>query len=239
MTLEQLVFELAAPEPPRLANFLPGRNAELLAALEHFVRGPTAETGFFLWGAPGAGKTHLLHAAKALAEENGASARIFPEPGALTEVTAGPRALLLIDRVDEADSAAAGRIFTLFNELKEVGGRLVAAGRTPLGHLSLREDLRTRLGWGLVYEVSALADADKPEALRAYARSRGFELSGEVVDYLLRHGRRDMPSLVSAVAALDRISLATKRPVTVPLLREWLQKGFEWELTRSQVQARD
>jgi len=239
LTLEQLVFELAAPEPPGLANFLPGRNAELLTALERFVRGATGETGLFLWGAPGAGKTHLLYAAKALAEQNGTPARIFPEPGAATVAAAAPGELLLIDRVDEADSAAAGRIFTLFNALKEGGGRLVAAGRTPLARLSLREDLRTRLGWGLVYEVSALADEDKPEALMAYARSRGFELSGEVVDYLLRHGRRDMPSLVSALAALDRISLATKRPVTVPLLREWLQKGFEWELTHSQVPARD
>ena len=232
--MEQLVFELAAPEPPRLANFLPGRNAELLAALERFVRGATAETVLFLWGTPGAGKTHLLCAAKVLAEERGASARMFPEPGALPDAAAAPGELVLIDRVDEADAAAAGRIFTLFNALKEGAGRLIAAGRTPLGRLSLREDLRTRLGWGLVYELSALADEEKPEALRAYARSRGFELSAEVIDYLLRHGRRDMPSLVSALAALDRISLATKRPVTVPLLREWLQKGFEWGLTESQ-----
>ena len=236
MTLEQLVFELAAPEPPRLANFLPGRNAELLATLERFVRGATAETGLFLWGAPGAGKTHLLYAAQALAGERGASARMFPEPGALSDATAE---LMLIDRVDEADSAAAARIFTLFNALKEGGGRLITAGRTPVGRLSLREDLRTRLGWGLVYEVAALADGDKPEALRAYARSRGFELSDEVIDYLLRHGRRDMPSLVSALVALDRISLATKRPVTVPMLREWLQKGFEWELAESRKPARD
>jgi DnaA family protein len=239
LTLEQLVFELAAPEPPRLANFLPGRNAELLATLERFVRGATAETGLFLWGAPGAGKTHLLYAAKALAEEHGGCARIFPEPGTLTDADAAPGELLLIDRIDEADAVAAGRIFTLFNALKEGGGRLVAAGRTPLGRLSLREDLRTRLGWGFVYELSALVDEDKPEALIAYARSRGFDLSGEVIDYLLRHGRRDMPSLVSALAALDRMSLATKRPVTVPLLREWLQKGFEWELTQSQMPARD
>jgi DnaA family protein len=224
--LEQLVFELTAPEPPRLANFLPGRNGELLAVLPRFVGGETAETGLFLWGAPGAGKTHLLCAAKVLAEERGAPVAMFAEPAALADTSGA--SLVLIDRIDEADSAAAGRIFTLFNALKQGGGRLIAAGRTPLARLSLREDLRTRLGWGLVYEVSALADEDKPEALRSYARSRGFELSAEVIDYLLRHGRRDMPSLVAALAALDRISLATKRPVTVPLLREWLQKGFEW-----------
>jgi DnaA family protein len=237
--LEQLIFELASPEPPRLNNFLPGRNVELLAALVRFVDGASAETGLFIWGAPGAGKTHLLCGAKALAEERGIPATMFLEPGSVTDSTEADRELVLIDRVDEADAHAAGHIFTLFNALKERGGRLIAAGRTPLGGLRLREDLRTRLGWGLVYEISALADDDKPEALRAYARSRGFELSAEVIDYLLRHGRRDMPSLVSSLAALDRISLATKRPVTVPLLREWLQKGFEWGPPESHQSARD
>jgi DnaA-homolog protein len=227
--LEQLVFELAAPEPPRLANFVPGRNAELLSVLPRFVCGAMAETGLFIWGPPGTGKTHLLHAAKALAEEHGVPASIFPDPVAVNAPDAPAGELVIIDRIDEADAAAAGRVFTWFNALKERRGRIVVAARTPLGRLPLREDLRTRLGWGLVYEVAALADEEKAEALRAYARHRGFDLSAEVIDYLLRHGRRDMPALVSALAALDRVSLATKRPVTVPLLREWLQKGLHWE----------
>jgi DnaA family protein len=54
-------------------------------------------------------------------------------------------------------------------------------------------------------------------------------LSDEVIDYLLRHGRRDMPSLLAALAALDRLSLATKRPITVPLLKGWLQGELEWK----------
>ena len=226
--MEQLVFELAAPEPPRLANFVPGRNAELLSVLPRFVCGAMSETGLFIWGAPGTGKTHLLHAAKALAEEHGVPASMFSGPVTVNDPEAAADELVIIDRIDEADAAAAGRVFTWFNALKERRGRIVVAARTPLGRLPLREDLRTRLGWGLVYEVAALADEEKAEALRAYARQRGFALSAEVIDYLLRHGRRDMPALVSALAALDRVSLATKRPITVPLLREWLQKGLEW-----------
>lgn len=226
--MEQLVFELAAPEPPRLANFVPGRNAELLSVLPRFVCGAMAETGLFIWGAPGTGKTHLLHAAKALAEEHGVPTSMFSDPVSVNDPEGAADELVIIDRIDEADAAATGRVFTWFNVLKERRGRIVVAARTPLGRLPLREDLRTRLGWGLVYEVAALADEEKAEALRAYARQRGFALSAEVIDYLLRHGRRDMPALVSALAALDRVSLATKRPVTVPLLREWLQKGLEW-----------
>ena len=60
--MEQLVFDLAAPEPPSFENFLPGRNAEVVAAAARFAAGDAAETGLLLWGAPGAGKTHLLKA---------------------------------------------------------------------------------------------------------------------------------------------------------------------------------
>jgi DnaA family protein len=88
----------------------------------------------------------------------------------------------------------------------------------------VREDLRTRLGWGLVYEVLPLTDAEKPAALAGYARERGFALPDEVIGHLLTYGRRDMRSLVATVAALDRFSLAHKRPITVPLLRAWLQR---------------
>ncbi len=207
-----------------MANFLPGRNVELIAALARFATERGGETGFLLWGGPGAGKTHLLRAAAALAAEGGIGARFYAEPGAVDANDEGvAQGLVAIDRVDAADTAAAARIFTLYNRLKHRGGRLLAASRVPLATLPLREDLRTRLGWGLVYEVQALADEDKAAALASYAAQRGFHLSAEVVDYLLRHGRRDMRTLLATLSALDRLSLAAKRPVTVPLLKLWLR----------------
>ena len=228
--MEQLVFELAAPVPPRLANFLPGRNAELVATLPRFVAGQLDETGMLLWGAPAAGKSHLLGAAVALAQEWDLAARLVAHPAELGDAdSTADNALVAIDRIDEADVASAARIFTLYNALKQRRGRLIAAARAPVAALELREDLRTRLGWGLVYELLPLADDDKPAALAAYAKGRGFALSAEVIDYLLRHGRRDMRSLLATLAALDRRSLAAKRPITVPLLKEWLQRELEWE----------
>jgi DnaA family protein len=238
--LEQLVFELAPPEPPRLSNFLPGRNGELVAALTRFVSGAGSDPCFLIWGAPGTGKTHLLRAAMTLATEHCLEMHFHEGPGAIDSDPARiPAALVAIDRIDEADPAQAGRIFTLYNALRQRGGRLVAASRLPLATLALREDLRTRLGWGLVYEVLPLADDEKPEALAAYARGRGFDLSAEVIDYLLRHGRRDMPSLLASLAALDRFSLAAKRPITVPLLRQWLQESLRWDAQSQQPGRND
>lgn len=226
--MEQLVFELAAAEPPRFDNFLPGRNAELVNALQRFATGRQNETGMFIWGAPGAGKSHLLHAAYDLAQESGISTRRFEHPSGIADThSRAAEQLIVVDRIDEADAAAAGRIFTLYNALKESGARLLAGSRTPLATLQLREDLRTRLGWGLVYEIVPLPDEEKSSALAAYARKRGFGLSGEVIEYLLRHRRRDMGSLMTALAALDRASLATKRPITIPLLKEWLQTAAD------------
>lgn len=221
--MEQLAFEFAPAEPPRLTNFLPGRNVELIAALRRFASGEPGETGFLLWGAPGAGKTHLLQGTAALAADAGVSARLYAEPDAVVvDDDWAKHELVLIDGVDTAGPAAMGRIFTLYNGLKEHGGRMLAASRTPLARLPLREDLRTRLGWGLVYEVLALTDAEKAAALIAYAAQRGFRLSAKVINYLLRHGRRDMRTLMATLGALDRLSLTAKRPVTVPLLKLWL-----------------
>lgn len=228
--MEQLVFELAVPEPPGFGNFLPGRNAELVATLPRFAAGGLDETGVLLWGAPAAGKSHLLAATLAHARGLGRVAHLYANPrdvDAAAPIVAD--SLVAIDCIDEADALAAGRMFTLYNALKANRGRLIAAARAPLTALPLREDLRTRLGWGLVYEVLPLADADKPAALAAHARERGFALSDEVIEYLLRHGRRDMRSLLATLAALDRRSLAAKRPITVPLLKQWLQRELEWE----------
>jgi DnaA-homolog protein len=224
---EQLVFELAAPEPPSFANFLPGRNAEALSTVERLASGQIAETGVFLWGAPGAGKTHLLRAAIRAVEARGAAAVYLAEPGVLVAHDAqwlATRSVVSIDSIDQATAEEQGRLFTLFNGLDSHGGHLIAASRVAQTQLAVRDDLRTRLGWGLVYEIAVLADADKPAALAGFARRRGFRLADDVIEYLLVHGRRDMPALLDTLSALDRHSLATKRAITVPMLRAWLQR---------------
>lgn len=224
---EQLVFDLAAPEPPSFASFLPGRNAEALAAVRAAAEGTATETCVYVWGAPGAGKTHLLRAAVGAAEARGRPAWFVAEPGALQAVDPNrlaTHALVALDAVERAAAEAQARLFTLFNALRERGGHLLVASRVSLPAAGLRDDLRTRLGWGLVIEVTPLADADKPAALAAYARQRGFRLTDEVIAYLLAHGRRDMSTLLGTLAMLDRHSLATKRPITVPMLRGWLQR---------------
>ena len=220
---EQFVLELAQPEPPTFSNFVPGPNREALAALREVATGALRDSGVLLWGARGGGKSHLLAACAAGATAPRPVVRCA-SPAHLPEVDElRPSTLLVVDDVDTADAQAQGRLFTLLNRLAALEGQWLAASALPAARLALREDLRTRLALGLVLEILPLADADKPQALIAYARERGFHLADDVIDYLLAHGRRDMGSLMAALAALDRRSLAVKRGVTVPLLREWLQ----------------
>ncbi|HET9339058.1 MAG TPA: DnaA regulatory inactivator Hda [Casimicrobiaceae bacterium] len=224
---EQLVLELKAPEPPTFASFVAGHNAEAVAVLERAAAGTLAERSVVLWGASGAGKSHLLAACVASAVRHGRAASLWSSPAAIDSGAPVAGALVAVDDVDRADAAGAARLFTLYNALAERGGTFVAASALPPARLALREDVRTRLSWGLVLEVLPLADDDKPAALAAYARSRGFALADDVIAYLLAHGRRDMATLVATLAALDRASLAQKRPVTVPLLRVWLQRSID------------
>ena len=223
---EQLTFELAGLPPATFATFVAGPNAEAVQTLVRVATRDAVETGIVVWGASGTGKTHLLHAVVALGAEHGRNAQFVAHPDDELPVGASRASLIAVDCIDLASPEAQGRLFTLYNVLAASGGQLIAAASLPPARMPLRDDLRTRLGWGLVFELVPLADADKPAALAAFAKARGFRLADDAIAYLLAHGRRDMASLVGALIALDRRSLALQRPITVPLIREWLQRDM-------------
>ena len=199
--MQQLVLDIGPPAAPAFDNFVAGPNAEALARVRSLAEGNLREAIVYLWGDPGSGRTHLLSAA----------ARSNP-------------ALIVADDVEHLEPAAQQQLFGAINAARDGGAPVLAAGpRAPAG-LALREDLRTRLAWGLVYQLRPLSDAEKAQHLRAEAARRGLRLSEEVVRYLLTRFPRDLPSLKGVLDALDRYSLAAKRPVTVPLIREALEK---------------
>ncbi len=175
-------------------------------SLENFVVGKNAElvqrlrerdfpTILYLWGAPGTGKTHLLNA--------------VPE-------------LLCFDDAQKLSAVAQEQLFDAYNQAKLDGAQLVVTGDRAPRLLPLREDLRTRLGAGLVYELQPLSDEEKRQALLAAAQARSMPLNKEVLDYVLTHRSRDMRSLMALLNALDHYSLVNKRLVTLPLLKEIL-----------------
>ena len=92
----------------------------------------------------------------------------------------------------------------------------------PPVDLPLREDLRTRLGWGHVFAVQPLSEAETRAALRREADRRALFFSDDVMDYLLTRFARDLKHLMGLLDRLDEFSLSTKRAITVPLLKQML-----------------
>jgi DnaA-homolog protein len=172
--VRQLVLELAPPEPPSFANYVIGRNRAAVRALESALAG--GERFVYLWGPPGSGKTHLLRAFEA----------------------SGGRAA---DDVQKLDAAGQVALFDLYNALRASGGAIAAAGTAPPDGLTLREDLRTRLGGGVVIQLHPLSEAEKAAALRARAKDRGIRLSEDVIAYLLTHLRGISQSVKRATSA--------------------------------------
>jgi DnaA family protein len=171
----------------------------------------------YLWGETGSGKSHLLQAAIECARAMDQSA-IYAS-GEVPEAAQ----VVAVDAVEKLDDTAQIALFSLYNRQRENGGMLLVSGTQAPAFLPLRDDLRTRLGWGLVYQVHALNDDEKAQALKQHALARGFELPNEVTTYLLRHGRRDLPALLETLNALDKHCLRLKRGASVPLLKEVMQ----------------
>ncbi|MDR0576788.1 MAG: DnaA regulatory inactivator Hda [Candidatus Accumulibacter sp.] len=217
--MRQLILDLLPENPPSLDNFVPGGNAETVAALFSWIAPENRETSLLLYGESGSGKTHLL---RACADDyrDAAAAPGLEDAAAL----GGGSRRVAVDNVEALDGAGQIALFELFNRLRAAGGRLLTAAARPPRDLCLREDLRTRLGSGLVYRLTPLSDEEKRAALAAQAAARGLALPPGALDYLLSRAARDMRHLTGILAAIDRHSLECKRPVTLPLLREILQR---------------
>jgi DnaA family protein len=196
--MKQLALGISPLLQPTLDNFVPGANAELLARLREFQGGKFRDVVLYLWGEAGSGKSHLLRAC------------------------AGP---VVADDVETLDEASQIALFNAINEARQSGGRVLAAGNAPPAQLPLREDLKSRLAWGLVYQVKSLSDAERADIVRAEAERRGMRVADEVIGYLLTRARRDLPSLISILDQLDRASLERQRPITLPLVREILKNA--------------
>lgn len=208
--MKQLLLDIQPAPAPTLENFVPGRNAEALHSLRQAASGQADIRFVYLWGASGSGKSHLLQACADLARQYGIH-------------------LVAADEVQSLTGEAQIDLFNTYNRLRDSGGVLIAAGEAAPMQMGLRDDLATRLSWGLVYQLHPLSDDEKAQALKSHAAERGMRLPDEVVDYCLRHLRRDLRTLMTTLDALDKWSLTSKRPVTLPLLRQLLQLPLKLE----------
>jgi DnaA-homolog protein len=201
--MQQLPLAISRRPAPAFDNFVAGPNAEALSRVQSLAHGTLGERIVYLWGEAGSGRSHLLAAA----------------------AHANP-ALVVADDVEQLGAAEQHALFVAINEARDGGAAVLAAGGQPPARLTLRADLKSRLAWGLVYQLVPLSDADKARHLKALAAGRGLLLSDEVAAYLLARLPRDMASLDAVMEVLDRYSLMRQRALTLPLVREALTQEF-------------
>lgn len=217
--MKQIPLAMGLDHEPEFSSFLPHGNEAALASLEELIL-PSAPV--YLCGPAGSGKTHLLSALAHQVRQQGGRTGWFDADHALPWTFDEGWALIVIDGADRLDALRQHAAFTLFVEAATHRIQLASAGRLPPVDLPVREDLRTRFGWGLVFALQPLSDADTRLALSQEAARRGLMLADEVLDHLQSRFARDLGSLMALLRRLDEFSLAEGRAVTIPLLKKML-----------------
>jgi len=227
MVMRQIALDIAMPGPATLDNFFPGPNSAVHAHLQRLVQGQQVPDALavptYLWGPEGSGKTHLLRAVEEGLRARGASAGCLDASGTAPPEFDESWAMVLMDDVHLYSADQQHTAFAWFVQAHSLQRPVIAAGSSAPADLLLREDLRTRLGWGHIFAMQPLAEAQSRAVLRQAADARGLFLSDEVMDYTLRRFSRDLGSLLALLDELDRYALQTQRAITIPLIRSMLE----------------
>lgn len=225
--MEQLVLDLGLAPVPTLANFVPDGNEAASEHLRLWVSAqPRAPLPLYFWGPTGSGKSHVLRAvAQALIGRGERVGWLDPsvrQPAAFDEGWS----VVLMDDVQLYTAEQQAAAFNWFvNAQSPASGpqrTVLAAGDAPPADLPLRDDLRSRLGWGHVFQLQPLDEPARRAVLRRAADARGIALPDEVVDFMLSRFARDLSSLMALLDRLDGYALRTHRGITIPLVRAML-----------------
>ena len=226
--MKQIALDIGLAPGPHLHNFLAGPNQEALHHMQLWVgsdkRSPVPT---YVWGASGSGKTHLLRAVQAALHEQGQAVGWLDanvvEPHAFDDAWR----VVILDDVHLYSAVQQQAAFNWFvNATTPNDGQqrwVLAAGDVPPSDLTLREDLRTRLGWGHIFQLQVLSEAERRAVMRQQADERGVFLSDEVMDFMLSRFSRDLSSLIQLLDQLDRYALQTQRAITIPLVKSMLE----------------
>jgi DnaA-homolog protein len=226
--MKQIALDIGLAPGPTLKNFFAGPNQAALQHLQLWVgndkRSPVPT---YLWGEGGSGKTHLLRAAQAALRDQscpvGWMDATVAEPSAFNDAWR----VVILDDVHLYTAVQQHAAFNWFvNATTPNDGQqrwVLAAGNVPPSDLALREDLRTRLGWGHIFQLQVLSETERRAVLRQQADDRGVFLSDEVMDFMLNRFSRDLSSLIQLLDQLDGYALQTQRAITIPLIKAMLE----------------
>jgi len=228
--MRQIALDIGLASGPTLNNFFAGPNEAVLRHLQLWLgdRGaqtPRSPVPTYLWGMGGSGKTHLLRAVQRALAEQGAGVGWLDASVHAPSAFDDQWAAVLLDDVQLYTAAQQQSAFNWFVNAQTHQRWVLAAGDVAPGELRLREDLRTRLGWGHLFGLQLLSEPDRRSVLRQAADERGVFLSDEVMDFMLTRFARDLGSLMELLVLMDGYSLQTKRAITIPLIKAMMDEA--------------
>ena len=222
--MKQIALDIGLARAPTLASFCAGPNEAALKHLQLWAGSPTrSPVPTYLWGPAASGKTHLLKAVAESLREQGASVGWLDATSVQPPEFSENWAVVLLDDVHLYTAVQQHAAFNWFVNSQALQRGVLAAGAFPPSHLKLREDLRTRLAWGHVFQLQVLSEPERRAVLRQAADARGVFLSDEVMDFMLTRFSRDLSSLMQLLEHLDGYALQTKRAITIPLIKSMLE----------------
>ncbi len=228
--MKQLVLDMGLAKGPSLNNFCVGPNEAAVSHLKLWLGQPGAEVRrspvpTYLWGTSGCGKSHLLQAVHSALAAQGQTVGWLDASVSVAAEYDESWAAVLMDDVHAFDAAQQQAAFNWFINAQTQQVAVLATGALPPSDLKLRDDLRTRLGWGHVFALQALDEPQRREVLRASAQARGIALSDDVMDFMLTRFSRDLGSLMELLDLMDGYALQTQRAITIPLIKTMMDNA--------------
>lgn len=230
MINNQLTLGVGLKDEATFANYFAGKNQLLIEELKKSASG-LGERFIYFCGAGGDGCTHLLQASCHEANQHHLRSVYLPLSQLSDYSPDIFESLESLDLVcvDDLHRIAGKKdweeaFFHAFNRMRDGHTRLIVTANVMPKSLGLAlPDVVSRLVWGMVFQMQSLTDSEKLQVLMMRADRRGMSLSEEVGKFILTHCPRHMSTLFAALDALDKVSLAAQRKLTIPFVKTVLQ----------------
>lgn len=227
VTMQQIALDLSVPALPSLDRFVVGDNAAMQAALHAALDGlrqspSTPPVTLYLWGDTAVGKTYLLTAAALAAQQDGLAVGCMSAHNLSLQDYDSAWRLVVLDDVHLYNTAQQQQAFNWLIHAQAHGVQVLAAGNAAPAALAVRDDVRTRIGWGLVFWLQAPDEATLVHILQQEATQRGLSLSDEVTHFLLTRFDRNLSSLLRLLNDIDRYAWQSKRHITIAMIKDML-----------------
>jgi DnaA family protein len=231
---EQLTLQFEHNAEQSFASFYTGDNLELVQHLKN-IANKTGEQQLFIWGAEGTGKSHLLQACCQSAYKNGLTAfylnlssNHLADPSILDGLESFD--LVCLDNIQHCSNITVWELelFNFYNRLRANDSCLVISGNCPPKFLIIQlEDLKTRLAWGLTLKLHELSDENLIAAFTCKAKYLGLDIPVAVGEFIKKNHTRNSSSLWHFLPKIEQATLAAKRKISIPFLKELLSAEQE------------